>query len=483
MENRRKGSGGVRKAKSNFSHSGSKNKSGGFGKNNSKKRFKKNAVSFKKRGSGQGRFFNKKVKKDLDNNLFIKKAKPVKETRYESTRTYNEFDIDIKLKKSLSEKGFVYPTEIQDKTIDQSMNGQNILGIASTGTGKTGAFLIPIVNRLLKKDKKFRTLVVVPTRELALQVQVDLQSITRGLGIFSICLVGGTPTFKDVKRLRMQNHVVIGTPGRLIDMVKRKALKLEKTEVLILDEFDRMLDMGFVEDVRFLKKNIGNLKQTMLFSATLDKKLKPIIDEIIENPYKVLIHSGSQSSDNVDQDVVKIESGENKFDRLLEMLKEKHFEKTVIFAETKRTVDILNRNLKEAGVKAEYIHGDKTQRSREFSLKKFKTGKADVLIATDVAARGLDIKGITHVINYEKPQDYESYIHRNWTNWKSRKYWTCFYFCKLKNKKIQKKMALSFFSVFFYKENFFKTFFKEGKMFFNLIFPPSCSFIPKSIFP
>jgi ATP-dependent RNA helicase RhlE len=173
-----------------------------------------------------------------------------------------------------------------------------------------------------------------------------------------------------------------------------------------------MLDMGFVEDIRFLKKNISNLKQTMLFSATLDKKLRPIIDEVIENPFQVLISSGGQSSDNVEQDVIKIERGDSKFDKLISMLNEKHFEKTLIFAETKRTVDTVSKNLKEAGIKVEYIHGDKTQRSREFSLKKFKDGRADVLVATDVAARGLDIKGITHVINYEKPRDYDSYIHR-----------------------------------------------------------------------
>lgn len=413
MENRRRSSGGGSdsgRSKSSFG-GGARKKSGGFEKKGGARKFGGRSGGFS--GSRpKGRFGARGKQKDIDAALFVKKAKPVIETRYNPSRVYNDFDIHESLKAILEKNNFKEPTEIQDKTIDQSMTGQDILGIANTGTGKTGAFLIPIIDRFLKGNKDFRTLVVVPTRELAIQVKADLDSMTRGFGLFSICLVGGTPTYKDVKRLQMKNHIVIGTPGRLIDMVKRNALKLTKTEVLVLDEFDRMLDMGFVEDVRFLKKNMPNLKQTMLFSATLDQKLKPVIDEIIQNPFTVMINSGGQSSDNVEQDVVKIEKGENKFDKLTSMLKQDNFEKVLIFAETKRAVDLVSKNLKEAGVLVEYIHGDKTQKSREISLKKFKDGRADVLVATDVAARGLDIKGITHVINYERPRDYDSYIHR-----------------------------------------------------------------------
>lgn len=393
---------GTRRRGTNFRSSVSKRGTKKF----AKKYSTQGRTRFRKRG------FSGNNKKNLDTKLFIKKAKPVKETKYNPERLYSDFQLHDKLKKALEVKGFKFPTEIQDKTIDQSMGGKNILGIANTGTGKTGAFLIPIIDRFLEGEKDLKVLVVVPTRELAIQVQSDLRSMTRGMGVFSVCLVGGTPTFKDVKKLKMKNHIIIGTPGRLIDMVKRRALKLDKTGVLVLDEFDRMLDMGFIDDVRFLKKNMENLGQTMLFSATLDKKLKPVIDEIIKNPYTVMINSGGQSSDNVEQNVVKMERGENKFDKLLSMLEEKDFEKTLIFAETKRSVDLISKNLKESGIKVEYIHGDKTQRSREFSLNKFKDGRSDVLVATDVAARGLDIKGITHVINYEKPRDYDSYIHR-----------------------------------------------------------------------
>ena len=351
-------------------------------------------------------------KKDLNPKLFIQGAKPVAETKYKPTRSYAQMDLHPKLEKSLLSIGFEFPTEIQDKTITQSMNGKDILGIANTGTGKTGAFLIPIIDRLLKEKKDFRTLVVLPTRELANQVQKDLQSMTRGFGIFSVCLVGGNPTFKDIKKLKYKNQIVIGTPGRLMDMVERGALKLDKTEVLVLDEFDRMLDMGFVNDIRFLKKHIKNLKQTMLFSATLDKKLKPVIDEIITRPFEVMVNSGLKSSDNVEQDIVRVERGESKFDVLIDMLRQDGFDKVIVFAETKRAVDMIYKNLKDAKIKVEYIHGDKTQRSREFSLKHFKNGRANVLVATDVAARGLDIKEVTHVINYDAPTDYDTYIHR-----------------------------------------------------------------------
>jgi ATP-dependent RNA helicase RhlE len=357
-------------------------------------------------GGGRGK------KKDLDPKMFVKAAKPMEETKYNPTRSYADMGLHEKLEKSLLSIGFEFPTEIQDKTITQSMNGKDILGIASTGTGKTGAFLIPIIDRLLKEDRDFRTLVVLPTRELANQVQKDLQSMTKGFGIFSICLVGGTPAFRDVKKLQYKNQIVIGTPGRLMDMVERGALKLEKTEVMVLDEFDRMLDMGFVNDIRFLIKHIKNLKQTMLFSATLDKKLKPVIDEVIQKPFEVLINSGSRSSDNVEQEIIRVERGQSKFDLLADMMDKEHFTKTIVFAETKRTVDMIYKNLREVGIKAEYIHGDKTQRSREFSLKNFTTGKVPILIATDVAARGLDIKEVSHVVNYDAPTDYETYIHR-----------------------------------------------------------------------
>ncbi len=355
---------------------------------------------------------SRRQKKSLDWRLFVKKAKPVEQIKYESSRTYADIDLNPKLHKLLEDKGFANPTEIQDKTLDQSLTGKNILGIADTGTGKTGAFLIPIINQMLQKNGKYQTLIVVPTRELANQVEKEFNSLARGLRLYSICLTGGTSVHRSIKRLKMHNHIVVGTPGRLIDMVERKALKLENMEALVLDEFDRMLDMGFVDDIRFLLKKMGEINQTMLFSATLDKKLQPIIDEVLKDPFKIMVGTGGKTSENVEQDIIRVEGSEKKLNKLINTIESPGFEKVLIFAETKRSVDRLHGDLKDEGFRADLIHGDKSQRAREIALKKFDRGDIDILIATDVAARGLDVKGITHVINYETPTDYENYIHR-----------------------------------------------------------------------
>lgn len=366
-----------------------------------------------KKSSGKNFFRGRGMRKKLlDPKLFIKKARPVSEIKYNPTRKYVDFNIDKKLKDALTKNNFIFPTEIQDMAIDMAIKKRDILGIADTGTGKTGAFLIPIINRFLIEKTDFKVIVILPTRELAIQVKKDFESITQGFGLFSACLVGGTSTYKDIKKLKMKNHFIVGTPGRLIDMVKQKYLKLDKTEILVLDEFDRMLDMGFIEDIKFLREKLINLKQTMLFSATLNKKLQPIIDKIVKDPFKILITSGLNSSNNVEQSIIKIEKGEIKYNKLLSLLKQKEFEKVIIFAETKRNVNIVSKKLKEEKISVEYIHGDKTQRAREFSLNKFKDGRSRILVATDVAARGLDIKNVTHVINYQAPTEYGTYIHR-----------------------------------------------------------------------
>ncbi len=377
---------------------------------NNKKSYGRNrnfSNSFKKRN------FRNKKNKILDSKLFIKKAvNLIDEEIYTPSKAYSEMNLNPKLIKSLEFKKFKFPTEIQDKSIEYSVSGKNILGIASTGTGKTGAFLIPIIDKILNNDNFFQSIVIAPTRELANQIQADFISMTKNLNLNSVCFVGGSPIFKDFRKLKMKNHLIIGTPGRLIDLVKREKLNLNKIEILVLDEFDRMLDMGFINDVKFLLGKMTNLKQNMLFSATLNNKIEPIINSIIENPYRVIVNSNSKTSDNVEQGVIKINSKESKFEKLLSMINQTDFKKVIIFTETKRAVDNLHKNLKNAGVKVEYIHGDKTQRAREYSLKNFSLGKANILIATDVAARGLDIKGVTHVINYETPRDYDSYIHR-----------------------------------------------------------------------
>ncbi|MEQ8927559.1 MAG: DEAD/DEAH box helicase, partial [Fulvivirga sp.] len=282
----------------------------------------------------------------------------------------------------------------------------------NTGTGKTAAFLIPIVQRLMKDKAPMNALIIVPTRELALQVESEFKSLVHGLGLYAASFIGGTSVGKDLAQLRRKNHIIIGTPGRLKDLMDRKALRLDKIPVLVLDEFDRMLDMGFVNDIKRIVGDMTNRSQTMLFSATVDKSQKALISTILTNPVEVKVNAGDSSSDQVDQDIIRVGEGEDKFTVLSDMLAEKDYQKVLVFAETRRWVSKITKKLNESGIKADQIHGDKSQNYRINALNKFKSGKLQVLVATDVAARGIDVNDITHVINYSIPLTYDSYVHR-----------------------------------------------------------------------
>jgi ATP-dependent RNA helicase RhlE len=318
--------------------------------------------------------------------------------------------LDDKLKRALKIMGFINPTEIQSKTIEALINKKNVLGIANTGTGKTGAFLIPIIHRLLT-EKKFQTLVVLPTRELALQVEKEFQSLASDLHLRSASFIGGTKLDKDFQKLKSLNDIVIGTPGRLIDLINQGALKLNNFEVLILDEFDRMLDMGFIRDIEKILSAMKLRKQTMLFSATVDQNQDNLIKKIIPNPVRILLHSGNSTTSLVDQDIIDVQGGD-KFAIFRDLISREDFRKVLVFAETKRSVDRLSKKLIKSGISADTIHGDKSQNYRIKALNNFKLGKIKILVATDVAARGIDIMDITHVINYQPPTSMDSYIHR-----------------------------------------------------------------------
>jgi ATP-dependent RNA helicase RhlE len=284
--------------------------------------------------------------------------------------------------------------------------------VASTGTGKTAAFLIPLIERLLTGNKEFTSLVVVPTRELAIQVTEEFKSLTKHMGFSSACFIGGTSVEKDIQKLRKFNHLIIGTPGRLLDMAERNALRMNDISVLVLDEFDRMLDMGFVNDIRKMVRMIGRREQTLLFSATMDPGQKDIIREIIGTPELIKVSSGSEPSTNVEQHLVRIREDENKFEVLVDMVNDDSFEKVIIFAETKRMVDKLSKKLNRSGIKASHIHGDKSQNYRNRAIRRFREGTCQILVATDVAARGIDIAEVSHVINYQVPRTKDSYVHR-----------------------------------------------------------------------
>jgi len=354
---------------------------------------------------------NKKVS-SLDPQLLIRKADEAEPEKFLTNSTFQDMPIQANLKANLAKKGFEFPTQIQQETVEHLLQGRDLLGIANTGTGKTGAFLIPIIEQLLIAPKSFKSLVVVPTRELAIQVEQEFKSLSAGLGLYSSCFIGGTNLSRDISQLRRTNHIIIGTPGRLLDLANRRALRLEEISTLVLDEFDRMLDMGFINDIKKIVQSMTIRKQTMLFSATIDPSQKAMINQLLHNPVQVKVNAGTSASSQIDQDIIKVPFGEDKFKMLLQLIDKQGFEKVLIFAETKRMVDKISKKLNHSGVKADLIHGNKSQNYRNTALSKFKRGNVKVLVATDVAARGIDVTDVTHVINYQLPMSFDSYIHR-----------------------------------------------------------------------
>lgn len=350
----------------------------------------------------------------LDPSLLVKEASKNTEKDFRADRKIDALPVDPRLIDLLQKKGFERPSEIQDRTLEHLLKGKNLLGIAQTGTGKTAAFLVPIIDQLLqiKNRSQSYALIIVPTRELATQVSEEFKSMTKGLGLFSACFIGGTNINRDVQALRRQSHVVIGTPGRLLDLQNRRVLDFRQFHTLVLDEFDRMLDMGFRKDMDRIINMMHSRRQTMLFSATLDHSQQSIIDEILEDPITVKVSTGQTSGDNIDQSVIRLSEGQDKYSILLDILLQDECTKVLLFEETKHKVSRLSMKLNKSGIKSDQIQGNKSQNARERALKAFRDGKIKVLVATDVAARGIDVSDVTHVINYQLPMTYDSYIHR-----------------------------------------------------------------------
>lgn len=367
-------------------------------------------MNYNKKRNGR-KTSGKRPASTINPKLLIKKSTQTTVKPFVALRNFEELNLHHQLSKNISDKGYDKPTEIQDKSIDLLLQGKNLIGIAATGTGKTAAFLVPMIQQMLNHSQH-TALVIVPTRELAQQVLEEFKSLTRGMNLLSACFIGGTNIGKDISQTKRKLRLIVGTPGRLNDLMNRNALRIGRTTSLVLDEFDRMLDMGFIRDVQRLVSAMHNRKQTMLFSATIDNTQENLIRQIVHNPVRVAVSNGTKSSDNVDQDIIRVGRDENKFDVLLNLVNEASFEKVLLFAETKRTVDKLNKQLAKSGIKSDVIHGNKSQNYRTKAIAQFKSGKTKILVATDVAARGIDIKGITHVINYQLPQTMDSYIHR-----------------------------------------------------------------------
>jgi superfamily II DNA/RNA helicase len=369
---------------------------------------------YSSRGPSAPRQFNAKrsFKKDyIDEKLFINKEVGVTETtNYTPKHKFTDFNIHELLSANLTAKGLISPSPIQDQAIPEVLTGKDVIGIASTGTGKTAAFLIPLINKLVA-DKDHKMMVLTPTRELAQQVEAEFAAFTRGMKLFSVSCVGGSPIMRQIKELELGVNAVIGTPGRVKDLIERGKINMSFFDSIVLDEADRMLDMGFIDDMRSILGAMPKDKQGLFFSATFSPEIKRLCTDFLKDPITVSIKSRDTAS-SVMQDVVRVQGDAEKVEALHEILLKPEYSKVLIFREMKRHVDGLADELTKRGFKALALHGDMHNRERERAVKALASGKVQVVIATDVAARGLDINDISLVVNYDIPNNYETYIHR-----------------------------------------------------------------------
>lgn len=343
---------------------------------------------------------------------FINKAiAAADEVVYESTHKFTDFAFSDALKQNIAKKGYETPSAIQDQAIPLIMDGKDVIGIANTGTGKTAAFVLPFIDKLRSVDARLAILIMAPTRELAQQIDEEFKSFAVGMGLYSAICVGGMNIDRQIRDIRRRPHVIIGTPGRLKDLLKRRELSLDNIKVLVLDEADRMLDMGFINDIREIIRLIPKERQTLFFSATINQTVESIVQELLTNPETVSVRT-SETNEHIEQDIIEAQSKEHKLEILTEMLKGDELEKVLVFGETKYGVQRLADSLSKAGIASSAIHGNKSQSQRQRALNEFKNNHVKVLVATDVAARGLDIPNVSHVINFDQPASYQDYVHR-----------------------------------------------------------------------
>ncbi len=360
----------------------------------------------------QGRSRKPAFKKDyIDPSRFIRAARPATiEEAYIPENSFVDFDITQVLKDNLARMGFENPTPIQDKTIALGLAGRDIVGIANTGTGKTIAFALPLLHQLIN-DPQAHALIMAPTRELAQQIEDECRVVGKNAGFHGALLIGGTSMVGQLRDLKFRPRLVIGTPGRIKDHLERGTLHLEDFSIAVLDEVDRMLDMGFINDIRFILDSLPPERQSFFFSATLDHKIQGLVSSFLRNPETVSVKTG-ETSENVAQDVVRYNSTSEKLEKLHDILTSAEVSKAIIFDDTQRSVERLYEDLRDRGFEVDAIHGGKNQAQRQRAMNRFKKNDITILVATDVAARGIDVNDVSHVINYSTPQSYEDYVHR-----------------------------------------------------------------------
>jgi len=347
----------------------------------------------------------------IDPSRFINKAIISEQVEhFVPDHLFSDFKIDERIKFNIAAKGYITPTPIQDRAIIHVLKGIDVVGIANTGTGKTAAFLVPLINKVLLNPNE-NVLIIVPTRELGLQIDEEFKEFSKFLKMYSVCCIGGASIGRQIADLRRRHNFIVGTPGRIKDLMQRGLINLAKFNTVVLDEADRLLDMGFINDTRFMISRMPEVHQTLFFSATISREIQSLIMEFLHEPITISVKM-QDTPKNIDQDVIHVKQGDTKIDVLHELLNQPEFSKVLIFGRTKHGVETLSRVLIEQGFKAESIHGNKNHIKRQKALGLFKDSRIQVLVATDVAARGLDIPDVSHVINYDLPTTYDDYVHR-----------------------------------------------------------------------
>lgn len=335
--------------------------------------------------------------------------KPGPPVEYIPKHSFGDFGLSSKLVENIAFKKYTVPTPVQDQAIPEIMQGRDLIGIANTGTGKTAAFLIPLIEKVCK-NKNERVLIITPTRELAIQIFEELASFVKGLGIRFVLCIGGTSIGHRDHDLRLRPNFVVGTPGRLKDLISRRFINLSEFGNVVLDEADRMVDIGFIQVVKYFISLLSKNRQSLFFSATIGAKEREILNSFVHNPVTVSVKT-QETAENVIQQVIEI-SKDKRVDKLHDLLITPGFDKILLFARTKWGVQKLTAELIKRGFKADAIHGNKTQNQRQRVLDRFKNSQIQILLATDLASRGLDIPDVTHVINFDIPGSYEDYVHR-----------------------------------------------------------------------
>ena len=323
---------------------------------------------------------------------------------------FNDFGLTYQVLNNIKSKGYTTPTPIQDQTIPIILRGQDVIGIANTGTGKTAAFLIPLIEKVFK-NKHEKVIIITPTRELAVQIEQEFNDFSKGLNIKSVLCIGGLSIRVQKENLKNNPNFVIGTPGRIKDLINEKSLFLSLFHSVVLDEADRMVDIGFISEIKYFISLMPQVRHSLFFSATVSPKVNEILRTFVKNPVKISVKQ-QENAENIHQDIIKLENGYTKINKLHDLLAEKEFSKVLIFARTKWGVQRLTDELIKRGFKAGAIHGNKSQNQRQRVLEQFKNNQLQILLATDVASRGLDIPDISHVINYDMPSSMEDYTHR-----------------------------------------------------------------------